>query len=202
MSTIPLDLEADTVVLPSPAFPAGASLEDALKQRRSERVFRNEALPLETVATLLWAGCGLNRPASGHRTSPSAHNWQEISVYAVMAEGAYRYDPAGHRLLLVDAQDLRHLTGLQDFVGAAPLNLMYVADFARMRDCPAQERSFFAGADAAFVAQNILLCCAGAGLSTVVRALIDRRALAAALRLSQTERIALAQTIGLPAPAP
>lgn len=199
MPTVPMNLESDTVDLPRPLFPPGALLEDALKRRRSDRAFRDDALPLETVATLLWAACGVNRAADGHRTSPSAHNWQEVSVFAVLAEGAYRYEPAGHRMLLVDTQDRRRVTGLQDFVAAAPLNLVYVTDFARMQDCPVAQRSFFAGADAASAAQNVSLCCAAMGLANVVRALIDRRALAIALRLSQTERIALAQTIGLAA---
>jgi nitroreductase len=202
MPTIPLDIESDRVVLPPPSFAPGASLEEALKKRRSARSFRDDALPLQTVATLLWAGCGMNRPAQGHRTSPSAHNWQEVSILAVVAEGAYRYDPAGHRLLLVDTQDLRGVTGLQDFVAAAPLNLVYVADFTRMQDCPVAQRNFFTGADAAFVAQNVSLCCAVMGLATVVRALIDRQALAAALKLSPTQRIALAQTVGLPGAQP
>jgi len=201
MSTIALDLATDTVVLPAPAFPPGASLEDALKKRRSARAFRADALPLQTLSTLLWAGCGINRRDSGHRTSPSAHNWQEIDVFAVMAEGAYRYDAAGHRLLRVSAEDLRADTGQQDFVGTAPLNLVYVADFARMQDCQPDERSFFAGADAAFVAQNVYLYCASVGLATVVRALIDRRRVATALGLTKAQRIALAQTVGKPVPA-
>lgn len=91
---------------------------------------------------------------------------------------------------------------MQDFVGSAPLDLVYVADFARMHDCKPDEQNSFAGADAAFMAQNVLLCCAGLGLATVVRALIDRSRLATALRLTPTERIALAQSVGLPAAAP
>lgn len=106
------------------------------------------------------------------------------------------------RLVLASTSDLRSLTGQQDYVAAAPLNLVYVADFARMHQCRIGELSFFAGTDAACVAQNVSLFCASAGLATVVRALIDRRRLAAALRLSQTERIVLAQTVSLPAPAP
>jgi len=71
-----------------------------------------------------------------------------------------------------------------------------------MSTSPVEQRSLFAGADAAFVAQNASLCCASGDLSKVMRSLIERRAPAAALRLLQTERIALAQTVGLPAAAP
>lgn len=196
MSTIPLNLETDTVVLPAPAWPLPATLEYALKQRRSSRAFAPEPLSLELLSTLLWAAFGINRPDTGSRTAPSAHNWQEIEIFAVMSEGAFHYDAQGHRLLLVRAEDLRAATGTQDFVATAPLNLVYVADFARMHDAPADEQSFLAGADAGCIAQNVYLLCAAMGLATVVRGLIDRRRLAMALGLTKTQRVTLAQSIG------
>lgn len=118
----------------------------------------------------------------------------------MLQEGCYRYDARAHQLLLVKAQDLRAFTGTQDFVATAPLNLVYVADFARMTDATADERGFLVGADAGCIAQNVYLYCAVAGLATVVRGLIDRRALARELSLPTTQRIALAQTVGSPAP--
>lgn len=196
MSTITLNLETDTVVLPEPALPSAATLEQALKGRRSWRAFSPEPLSLETLSALLWAGFGVNRRATGDRTAPSAHNWQEIAIFAVMAIGAFRYDARGHRLLLVKAEDLRAATGTQDFVATVPLNLVYVADFARMGDAKAEDQTFLAGADAGCIAQNIYLCCACMDLATVVRGLIDRRRLAAALGLSKTERVVLAQSVG------
>lgn len=68
-----------------------------------------------------------------------------------------------------------------------------------MTDSRGDERSFLAGADAGFIAQNVYLQCVVAGLATVVRGLIDRRQLAHALGLKRTQRIALAQTVGYPA---
>lgn len=198
MSTIPLDLETDAVILPPPALAPQVSLDQALKGRRSTRAFLTDTLPLESLSTLLWAGFGVNRTSTLGRTAPSAHNWQEIEVFASFAEGTYRYDPRGNRLLLVSAEDLRRHTGTQDFVAAAPVNLVYVADFARMADSHDEERRFLAGADAGCIAQNIYLCCAGMGLATVVRGMIDRRRLAPLLGLTVTQRIILAQTIGLP----
>ncbi|MEW6707621.1 MAG: nitroreductase family protein [Pseudomonadota bacterium] len=196
MSTIPLDLETEVVVLPPPSLPAAATLEQALKGRHSSRALRSEALPLPLLSALLWSAFGVNRPDAGGRTAPSAHNWQEIDVYAVLPEGTYRYDAPGHRLLLASAQDLRPHTGTQDFVAQAPLNLLYVVDFERMSGARPDEREFLIGADAACIAQNVYLFCAVAGLGTVARALIDRRHLAMALGLPPTQRIALAQSVG------
>lgn len=198
MSTIPLNLETDNVRLPPRAASSEITLDQALARRRSTRTFLPDLLELPALSALLWAAAGINRPETGGRTAPSAHNWQEIDVYVVMAEGTWRYEPRENQLMLVSAEDLRAHAGTQDFVASAPLNLVYVADFGRMQDAREEDRAFLAGADAGFIAQNVYLHCASAGLATVVRALIDRRALARALGLKPIQRIALAQTIGYP----
>lgn len=197
MSTIPLDLESDTVVLPQPVALPPLTLELALKRRHSVRSFLPDSVPLPALSALLWAAFGINRPDTGGRTAPSAHNWQEMDVYVALAEGTYRYDPAGHRLLLVNAEDLRRHTGTQDFVATAPVNFVYVANFQRMQGVRDEDRGFLAGADAGCIAQNVYLGCAALGLATVVRGLVDRRRLSQALDLASNQRIALAQSVGL-----
>jgi nitroreductase len=187
-----------SIGLPAPQTDNAVSLMQALKHRRSTRQFSAMPLPGETLSTLLWAAFGINRPQSSGRTAPSAHNWQEIAVYAALGEGLYRYDAGAHALEPAADGDLRALTGVQDFVGQAPLDLVYVADFSRMSGASPEERTFFAAADAAFIAQNVYLFCASAGLVTVVRGLIDRKKLAAAMGLGVNERIVLAQTVGFP----
>lgn len=196
MDTISLDFQTDTVPLPPPVLSPSATLELALKGRRSTRHYGATPLALQTLSTLLWCAFGVNRTDTGERTAPSAHNWQEIDVFAVLPEGAFCYDANAHRLLLIKAEDLRAATGTQDFVAEAPLNLVYVADFAKMDGAKPEEQSFLAGADAACIAQNVYLYCACAGLGTVVRGLIDRPHLALALGLSKSQHIALAQSVG------
>lgn len=195
MSTLPLNLDSDMLTLPTPRLQP-ATVEVALQRRRSTRTFLPDSLSLDEVSAVLWAAFGVNRPETGGRTAPSAHGWQEILVYAVMTEGTWRYDAQAHRLELVKVGDLRAVTGLQEFAGSAPLNLVYVADFERMLDVREEDRVFLAGVDSGCIVENVYLYCAGAGLATVVRALIDRRSLAQALNLKPTQRIALAQSIG------
>lgn len=199
MSIVDRDLNADALALPWPALPEGMTLMNALRNRASTRAFSNEAISAEQLSGLLWAANGVNRPATGGRTAPSAHNWQEIDLYVVLQQGSYRYDARQHRLLHLGAQDLRGATGLQDFVATAPLNLVYVADFDRVSAANGEDRSFLIGADAGCIAQNVYLYCAGAGLGCVVRGLVDRKLLAARLGLQPTQRIALAQSVGRPA---
>ena len=199
MPTLALAQEEAALELPPPQTPRNTLLIDALKARKSSREFSDKRLPLGLVSTLLWAAFGINRPDSGKRTAPSAHNWQEMDVYAVLPEGMFRYDAAAHALRRTVSGDLRALTGVQDFVGRAPLNLVYVANLSRMTDASAEDRAFFLAADAGFIAQNVYLFCASEGLATVVRGLVDRKALAPAMRLRPDQRIVLAQTVGYPA---
>jgi len=185
--------------LPDPDRTGGLPLMQALDQRQSHRQFASEPLGRQEVSDLLWATAGVNRAASGKRTAPSARNWQEIDVYVVVAAGVLRYEPDGHALVPVDDRDLRALAGRQEFVATAPLNLVFVADTTRMEGCPADRIDFYAGADTAFMAQNAYLFCASADLHCVVRALVDREALQAALALAPTQRVTLAMTVGRPA---
>jgi len=186
------------VTLPPAQTAGGMPLMQALKARHSTREFSSKAFPAQILSDLLWAAAGVNRPDSGKRTAPSARDWREIDVYMLMADGAYRYDGKAHALRLVVARDLRALAGTQDFVATAPVNLVYVADLARMRGARETERDLYLGADTGFMAQNVYLYCASAGLATVVRGSVDRVALAKALGLTAQQRITLAQTVGYP----
>jgi len=122
-----------------------------------------------------------------------------IDIYAAMADGLWLYDPKAHALILRASGDLRALTGTQDFVGGAPLNLVYVAHGERMTDVGPEERRLFASADACFVGQNVCLFCASEGLATVFRGSVDQKRLAAAMGLPDDQFVTFAQTVGYPA---
>lgn len=188
-----------TLALP-PASPGNdITLQRALSQRRSSRVFDPRALPLSLLSNLLWAADGINRD-DGRRTAPSALDEREIDLIVTLPEGAYRYDAAAHALQLVSAEDIRRVTGYQDFVDAAPLNIVYVLDHARMSRVPASQRTLFAAVSAGAIAQNVYLYAAGAGLATVLRGWLDREALANALGLQPDQEVLMAQTVGFHAP--
>jgi SagB-type dehydrogenase family enzyme len=185
------------IKLPTPDKRGGLPLMQALAKRRSSRAFAPKPLPLPVLSTLLWAAFGVNR-RDGGRTAPSALNAQEIDVYVALPDGAYLYDARKHALQLVAASDLRRVTGYQDFVDEAPLDLVYVADHSRMRMVPVGSRESYASAAAGAIAQNVYLYAAGNGLATVIRAWIDRSAIADALGLSHDQQVLLSQTVGYP----
>jgi SagB-type dehydrogenase family enzyme len=189
---------AQTIKLPAPRTSGGKPLMQALKDRHSSREFSGRELPLEVLSSLLWAAFGINRPKSGGRTAPSAHDWEEIDVYVATAKGLYLYEPRDHALKEILAQDVRAKTGMQPFVEEAPVNLVYVADLTRMTEATPEDKAWYSGPDAGFIAQNVYLFCASEGLAVVVRGMVDRRALGKLMSLTPEEKIILAQTVGYP----
>ena len=189
---------ASTTHLPPANTAGGLPLMQVLAQRQSWREFDPAPLPEQTLSDLLWAAAGINRPVLGGRTAPSAMNAQEVDVYAALPNGLYRYVASSHTLHLVSTIDARRVTGYQDFVDTAPLDLVFVADYARMKLVPAAQRESYAWAAAGAMAQNVYLYCASAGLATVIRAWIDRGALAQALGLNNEQQVLLSQTVGRP----
>jgi SagB-type dehydrogenase family enzyme len=190
---------AGPIKLPAPQIEGGLPLMQALRSRRSSRNFARKKLPPQVVSNLLWAAFGVNRPGTGGRTAPSAHNWQEIDLYLALEEGIYVYYAKSHTLVPVGATDLRAQTGQQDFVGSAPLDLVFVANYARMGPGDEEQKAFYAACDTGFISQNIYLACASEGLATVVRGWLDRPPLQQALGLKGDQHVVLAQSVGYPA---
>lgn len=191
----PIGDAAAMIELPAPDLSGGARLLESLDKRRSSREFRRDALPMEMLSTLLWAADGVNR-ADGRRTAPSALDAHEIDIVVALPSGAYRFDASSHALQLICAQDVRRVTGYQDFVDNAPLDLVYVADHSRMKMVPVSHREAFSNVAAGAIAQNVYLFAASAGLATVLRAWIDRDAIARSLGLSHDQQVLLSQTVG------
>jgi nitroreductase len=147
---------------------------------------------------MLWAASGINRPESGKRTAPSANNRQEIDIYVATAAGLYLYDAKANLLKPILAEDIRGVTGNQAFVKEAAVNLIYVADYAKLSSLSDEVKNMYASAATGFISENVYLYCTSEGLSTVVRASINRPALAKIMGLRPDQRIILAQSVGYP----
>jgi SagB-type dehydrogenase family enzyme len=191
---------AEPIQLP-PAPASTTSLQDALKLRQTAREFSPRALPLQTVSGLLWAAYGMNRPATGGRTAPSAHNWQTIDVYVVLENGVYLYEPKPHRLVPVAQGDHRPLAGTQDFVNTAPVNLVLAARMEKTKKSAEDSDTdilSWVSIEAGAISQNAALYCAANGLNSVLRVGVQREAFAKLVNLPSTAKIILAHTVGYP----
>lgn len=189
----------EVIDLPEPNMKGGMPLMEALKARSTHREFDSRDLPPQVLSDLLWAAFGINRPESGKRTAPSAMNWQETDIYVATRAGLYLYDAGSHVLRPVLDEDIREATGMQSFVKDAPVNLVFVADFARMGKAGDEDKVVYSAADVGFISQNVYLFCASEGLATVVRGWFDRDRLTGIMRLRPEQHIVLTQTVGYPA---
>lgn len=192
------NIDSTTIVLPQPQIDKGKPLMQALKERKSSRDFGPQKISDQDLANMLWAGFGINRPETDGRTAPSAINMQEIDLYVILEQGLYRYDAKSNVLNCVFNKDIRALAGKQPYVKTAPVNIIFVADYSRNKKSGQVDAKNFAIADAAFINENIYLYCALEGLATVVRASIDKPALAKAMGLRQDQEIIFGQTVGYP----
>lgn len=200
LATLPAHVPAQGLLrtLPAPSPVAGQPLMRALSLRHSTREYLPTPLSMRQLADVLWSAGGVNRPGDG-RTAPYWRHPTGVSVYAVMTDGVWLYEPGLHALRQHLGIDLRAQTGIQDFVGTAPLNLVYVVHGERMEELPADERRLRGSVDAAFAGQNVYLYCASEGLGCVFRDAPDADLLAHAMRLSAGQFVVFAQTVGYPA---
>jgi SagB-type dehydrogenase family enzyme len=187
------------IKLPAPQMTGGRPLMEVLKDRKTTRNFAETELSEQTLSNLLWAACGINRPERNLRTAPSATNQQEIDVYVALKKGLYLYEPKSHELKPVLAKDIRGATGTQAFVKTVPLDLVYVADFGRMRYPSDEMKVFYSAADTGHISQNVYLFCASEGLGAVIRGMINKENLSKEMNLRPDQKIILSQSVGYPA---
>ncbi len=196
------EVYSQDIILPAPDRTGGKPLMQALNERQTIRTFTNENLTPQQLSGLLWAGWGINRPADKKHTAPSSRNVQEIDVYAALATGLYLYQAESHILKQIHANDIRALTGTQDFVAGAPVNLVYVADLGKLGKKEGDEIKeadlLSSYANTGFIAQNVYLYCASANLGCVIRGMVPKDKLAPAMNLRPNQVIILSQTVGVP----
>lgn len=182
----------ETIKLLPHSTERGGNLMQAFQHRASEREYGVTDLTLQDLSDLLWAANGINRPESNKRTAPTAQNKQEISLYVVKYEGAYRYDAQTNILEPVTAGDHRAIVAdRQEFAQFAPVILVIVGDYSVF---PAERN--MALVDAGYVSQNIYLFCAGNGMSTVARGTMKTDELAEILKLPEGQRPILNHPVG------
>lgn len=191
-------VEGSEIVLVTPPAKDGLTVNEALSLRASSREYSAEPLSLEELSGVMWAAAGVNRP-DGKLTAPSALALYPVKVYAFLAEGAYLYDSAAHKLVRVAEGDLRALTARQPFAEKAALNLAYIADTKvyEGRNTPAEHVKFLCGQDAAGYAENVNIYAAGHGLKAITRGSARDAEMLAALGLDPERYVfVLAQTVG------
>ena len=186
------------------------SLENTLMKRRTIRDFSGETIPEQELAAILWACDGINRP-SLKKTTPSALNWQEISVYVVQANGIWKYLPKRNVLLFIEGNDQREYFGeIKPWMKLASQHLVFVSDKQKMEtfttkivektfnlEARKDEISAIARAiDVGTKVQAVYLAAAALGRGCTCRLLSDQTKARELLKLNSEEEIIAICSIG------
>lgn len=184
------------IQLPEPRTDGPVSVEQALRERRSVRNFRESALELAEVAQLLWAGQGQTGPKGG-RTAPSAGSLYPLSLYVIagkvngLAQALYRYEPGTHRLVEVAGGDSRALLAGaalgQPWVVGAPAVFLISAVYDRMRKRYDDRADRYVHMESGHAAENLQLQAVALGLGSVPIAAFEDDAVRSVLPLPPGE---------------
>ncbi len=172
----------EPIALPPPEPAGGLSIEAALHQRRSVRVFVPAALAFKDVARLLWAAQGIT-DGRGFRTTPSAGALYPLEVYLVAGEveelhaGVYHYDPTAHAvstMLLGDQRAALSRAALgQTWIEDAAAALIICAVYRRTMAKYGERGIRYAQIEVGHAAQNVYLQAVSLGLGTVMVGAFD-----------------------------
>ena len=177
---------SETITLPKPNQDGSMSVEKSMAVRRSRRDFLAQSLTLEQIGQLAWAAQGQDA-GSRYRTAPSAGATYPLELFVVTNEGLFRYLPAKHSLEKLTDQDLRAALASaawgQQFIEAAPLTLVFAAQFIRTTNRYGQRGIRYVYMEAGHAAQNVHLQAESLGLGSVAVGAFDDASVSKVLAL-------------------
>ena len=179
-----------------------ATLEDALSQRRSVRMFANRPLNEDQILRLCWAAQGIT-DSSGHRTAPSAGARYPLELDVATAAGCFLYDPPHHRLVRRTRDDLRPAMQWaalsQEPVGQSPAVFVVAAVPDRTVAEYGDRGERYVHLEGGHAAQNLLLEATAIGLGAVPIGAFDDGRLREVLDLSRDREVLYLIPVGEPA---
>lgn len=207
--TMPVAPEiVDTIALPEPSLDGTMSVEQAIHDRRSQRVFTDEAVSMADLSQMLWAAQGLT-DESGHRAAPSARGVYPHDLYVVvrnvegLEQGLYLYIPETHSLAdvgLANAGNLLIQAEVQENSQTAPVVIVMATAFAKAQEKFPDTAQSVSDLEAGHIGQNVYLQAQSLGLGTVVTAGFNSQAVTQKLGLDPNYFISYLIPFGHPAP--
>jgi len=164
------------IELPLPRYSSKTSVEYAIKQRRSIREYKPEAITLADLSQLLWAAQGITSQ-KGFRSSPSAGALYPLQIYIVVGnlvdlpKGVYRYLSENHTLESLTDKDIRKELAKasydQSYIQNSSVDIIIAANYKKTTKKYGKRGKRFVYMEAGHVAENIYLQCVSLGLGTV-----------------------------------
>ena len=177
------DKSGKLIELVSPeSFSVGeVPLIEALANRKSRRIFTNEAISTEELSFLLWATQGVRvvdeKRAQTKRVVPSGGGCQPYETYLLINRvhdidrGVYRYLPIEHKLILVtknlpEAEELMNKAWFQNFIGRSAVVFAWAAIPYRTEWRYSSRSYKDILIEAGHICQNLYLACEAIGAGT------------------------------------
>ncbi|MCQ2821635.1 MAG: nitroreductase family protein [archaeon] len=175
------------IKLPDPDKVGGTPLYAAAAMRKSERDFTDDTITQRELSQLLWSAYGYNDLGAGHRTVPSSEDMYEFDIYAFTKDGAYLYDPQNHEIELKLSGDHRAITGKDDYVSKAAVNICIVGVYERAKYPYRYIQMLAFNLDSGFVSQSMYYTCLSENLKCVAREKIESSKILELLGLNETD---------------
>ena len=189
----------EIITLSKPNQSGSMPLEKAIAIRRSRRDFLPQPLTLEQIGQLAWAVQGQDAHSS-YRTAPSAGATYPLELFVVSSDGLFRYLPAKNSLEKLISQDLRAALASaawgQKFVEAAPLTLVFAAEFSRTTNHYGKRGIRYVYMEAGHAAQNVHLQAEVLGLGSVAVGAFDDSSVSKVLSLPKNLEPIYMVTVG------
>jgi len=187
------------ITLARPDYDSSVSLEQAITARRSRRDFLPKSLTLEQIGQLAWSAQGQDAH-SKYRTVPSAGATYPLELFVITGDGLFHYLPAKHSLEKLTGQDLRtELASAawgQEFVEAAPLTLVFAAEFSRTTNHYGKRGIRYVYMETGHAAQNLHLQSESLGLASVAVGAFDDSSVSKVLSLPKNLEPVYMVTVG------
>jgi SagB-type dehydrogenase family enzyme len=200
---------AEIIKLPPPAYQGQMSVAEALKKRRTVRLFSNRELDLAQVSQLLWGTDGTS-DSRGLRTAPSAGATYPLEFYLVVGErcvtglapGLYHYRPDSHTLELTRKGDLRAPVARtclhQTWMAEAPIMVVCAAEYRRCTARYGERGIRYTHMEVGHTGENLFLQAEALGLACGIVGAFEDRTLKDVLHLPQQLEPLLVMPVGYP----
>jgi SagB-type dehydrogenase family enzyme len=190
---------SELIKLPELNKNGSVSLEKAIAVRRSRRSFLPQSLTLEQISQLVWAAQG-QQAGEKYRTAPSAGATYPLELFVVTGDGLFHYLPAEHSLEKLSGRDLRAALASaalgQEFIEAAPLTLVFAAEFSRTTNRYGKRGIRYVYMEAGHVAQNVHLQAESLGLGSVAVGAFDDASISEVLSIPKELEPVYMVTVG------
>ena len=170
-------IPSKTIPLPEPRTAGDVSVEQALRERRSVRSYKDAPLDLGEISQILWSAQGITS-ARGFRTAPSAGALYPLELYIIVGNvknlppAIYKYTPRDHALIEIASGDKRSQLSRaalrQSSIRKAPAVLLFCAVYERVTGKYGQRGIRYVHMEVGHAAQNVSLQAIALGLHTAV----------------------------------